>query len=63
MSGSVTLTVTIPDEMAGRLADIAKRDDSTADRVIAKALEDYFDRDVNIKAAIERGRADLSGIR
>ncbi len=59
MTGRANLTVTISDEMAGRLGDIAKRDASTADQVIAQALEQYLDQEMHIKAAIERGRADL----
>lgn len=59
MSDGATLTVTIPSEIAGKLADFAKRDNSTADRVVAKALEDYLNREGAIVTAIAQGRADL----
>ena len=59
MSDGATLTVTLSIEIAGKLADFAKRDNSTADRVVAQALEAYLDREADIVRAIERGRADL----
>lgn len=58
MSNSATLTVTLTPEVAGKLAEIAAHQHRTPDAVVAGAVADMIDREDEIVAAIERGRAD-----
>lgn len=59
MSNSATLTVTLTPEVAGKLAEIAAHQHRTPDAVVAGAVADLIDREAEIVAAIERGRAEI----
>ncbi len=59
MSDSATLTVTLTPEMAAKLAEIAAHQQSTPDTLAAGAVADLIDREAEIVAAIERGRAEI----
>ena len=41
-SGRVRITVTIPEEMGRRLADFCREKNVSPDRVVERALADYF---------------------
>ena len=59
MSDGATLKLTLTREMAGKLAEIAAREDVTLDVLAAHAVADLIDREATTVAAIERGQAEI----